>query len=85
MPDPRRRPSSRKARFPRLRQIRTEQLGWDVTDIVARLPGHTPSAASIYRLELGDAIGVAHARRVSDIVNAALNNALDPANELQVT
>lgn len=57
----------------------------DVTDIVARLPGHKPSAASIYRLEQGDAIGVANARRVFDVVNAALNNTLDPGKELEMT
>lgn len=85
MPGSPRKIRSRKARFPRLRRIRTEQLGWDVTDIVARLPGHKPSAASIYRLEQGDALGVANARRVFDVVNAALNNALDPAKELEVT
>lgn len=73
-----------KARFPRLRQIRME-LGWDVTEIVARLPGHRPSAASIYRLEQGQAIRVANARRVFNVVNAALGNTLDPRKELEVT
>ncbi len=33
----------RKASFPRLRAMREEQLGWDVTDIVAKLPGRKPS------------------------------------------
>ncbi len=28
-----------KARFPRLRQIRQEQLGWEIVDILSRLPG----------------------------------------------
>jgi len=74
----------RKAQFPRLRQIREEQLGWEVTDIVIRLAGGKPSVASIYRLEQGHPIRVANARRVFDVVNAALNHALDPAKELVV-
>ena len=79
----RHRPSQ--ARFPRLRQIREQQLGWDVADIISRLPGNRPSIASIYRLEQGGAIRVTNARRVFDVVNAALNNTLDPNKELEVT
>lgn len=74
----------RKATFPRLRQIREELLGWDVTDILTRLPGNRPSIASIYRLEQGEAIRVTNARRVFDVLNVALNNTLDPSKELKV-
>ena len=73
------------ARFPRLQQIREQELGWEVTDIVSRLPQGKPSGASIYRLENGLAIRVASARRVFNVVNAALNNTLDPRKELKVT
>jgi len=70
-----RRPRTRslKARFPRLRQIRQEQLGWEIVDILSRLPGNKPSISSIYRLEQGEAIRMSSARRVFDVVNAALN------------
>jgi hypothetical protein len=74
----------RKATFLRLREIREEKLGWDVADILTRLPGNRPSIASIYRLEQGHAIRVTNARRVFDVVNAALNNTLDPSKELKV-
>lgn len=74
----------RKARFPRLREIRAEQLGWEVTDILSRLPGGRPSMASIYRLEQGHEIRIASARRIFDVVNAALNHKLDPGKELIV-
>jgi hypothetical protein len=74
----------RKAQFPRLRAIREEQLGWEVADIFSRLAGGRPGVASIYRLEQGHAIRVASARRVFDVVNAALNHALDPGKELVV-
>jgi hypothetical protein len=40
-----------KAKFPRLRRIRQEQLGWEIVDILNRLPGNKPSISSIYRLE----------------------------------
>jgi hypothetical protein len=36
----------RKASFPRLRAMREEQLGWDVTDIVAKLPGRKASCVT---------------------------------------
>ena len=39
--------SGREARFPRLRQIRTEQLGWEITDIVTRLPGQRSVVATV--------------------------------------
>lgn len=74
-----------KARFPRLREIREEMLGWEVAELVKRLPAYRPSASSIYRLEQGEAIRVTNARRVFDVVNAALNNTLDPKKELKVT
>jgi hypothetical protein len=78
------RKASRKAKFPRLRQIREEQLGWDATEILTRLPGNRPSLASIYRLEQGLSIRVTNARKIFDVVNAALGNKLDPSKELKV-
>src|ERR1051325_8963077 len=54
-----------KALFPRLREIREEELGWELVEVVSRLPGHKPSASSIYRLEQGVAMrasNVAHLR-----------------------
>lgn len=82
-----RRPKTRplKARFPRLRQIRQEQLGWEIVDILARLPANKPSISSIYRLEQGEAIRMSGARRVFDVVNAALEKKLDPAQELEAS
>jgi hypothetical protein len=74
-----------KARFPRLRRIRQERLGWEIVDIVSRLPGNKPSMSSIYRLEQGEAIRMSSARRVFDVVNAALDNALDPTKELEAS
>jgi hypothetical protein len=71
------------ARFPRLRRIRQEQLGWEIVDILNRLPGNKPSMSSIYRLEQGEAIRMSSARRVFDVVNAALDNKLDPTKELE--
>jgi hypothetical protein len=72
----------RKAKFPRLRELR-ENLGWDVTDIVSRLPGK-PSVSSIYRLEQGLSIRVANARRVFDVVNKEMGGSLKPEKELKV-
>lgn len=72
------------ARFPRLRQIRQELLGWEIVELLSRLPAGKPSIASIYRLEQGQAIRMTNARRVFNVVNAALNNTLDPAKELKV-
>jgi len=74
-----------KARFPRLRQIRQEQLGWEIVDILSRLPGSKPSISSIYRLEQGDAIRMSSARRVFDVVNGALHNSLDASKELEAS
>lgn len=74
-----------KARFPRLRQLRQEQLGWEIVDIISRLPGNKPSISSIYRLEQGNAIRMSSARRVFDVVNAALNNALDASKEIEAS
>jgi hypothetical protein len=74
-----------KARFPRLRKIRQEQLGWEIVDILSRLPGNKPSMSSIYRLEQGEAIRMSSARRVFDVVNAALNNALDAGKEIEAS
>ena len=82
-----RRPKAKalKARFPRLRQIRQEQLGWEIVDILSRLPGNKPSMSSIYRLEQGEAIRMSSARRVFDVVNAALDQKLDPSKELEAS
>lgn len=80
----RRKPSRRMARFPRLRQIRAELLGWEIMDIVARLPERRPGISSVYRLECGLATRVASARRVFDVVNAALGHTLDVSEELDV-
>jgi len=82
-----RRPKAKalKARFPRLRQIRQEQLGWEIVDILARLPANKPSISSIYRLEQGEAIRMSSARRVFDVVNAALEKKLDPSKELEAS
>jgi hypothetical protein len=74
-----------KARFPRLRELREEVLGWEVAELIKRLPNHRPSASSIYRLEQDDAIRVTNARRIFDAINAALDNTLDPKKELKVT
>jgi hypothetical protein len=41
--------------------------------------------SSIYRLEQGEAIRMSSARRVFDVVNAALDNALDPTKELEAS
>jgi hypothetical protein len=57
-----------------------EDLGLEVADIAAKLGGK-PSIASIYRLEQGQAIRVAHARRVFDVVNA--DGKLRPEVELK--
>jgi hypothetical protein len=72
------------ARFPRLRQIRTELLGWEIMDILARLPERRLSIASLYRLDRGLAVRVASARRVFDIFNAALGHTLDAREELEI-
>ena len=80
----RNRSRQQKATFLRLRAIREEQLGWEVTDIVSRLPHGKPSGPTIYRLEQGHAIRLASARRVFDVVNAALGNTLDAGKELEV-
>ena len=84
---PAERPRARllKARFPRLRQLRQEQLGWEIVDILSRLPGAKPSISSIYRLEQGDAIRMSSARRVFDVINGALNNKLDASKELEAS
>ena len=74
-----------KAKFPRLRQIRQEQLGWEIVDILSRLPGNKPSMSSIYRLEQGEAIRMSSARRVFDVINTALDKALDPSKELHAS
>jgi len=74
-----------KAKFPRLRRIRQEQLGWEIVDILSRLPGNKPSMSSIYRLEQGEAIRMSSARRVFDVVNAALDSKLDPSKELKAS
>ena len=73
-----------KATFPRLRQIRQEQLGWEIVDILSRLPGNKPSMSSIYRLEQGGAIRLPNVRRVFDLVNQALVSTLDSDKEIKL-
>lgn len=70
----------RKAKFPRLRELR-EDLGWEVTDIVGKLGGR-PSIATVYRLEQGIPIRVAHARKIFDVINK--EGKLDPKKELKI-
>ena len=72
-------------RFPRLRQLRQEQLGWEIIDILSRLPGAKPSISSIYRLEQGDAIRMSSARRVFDVINGAMDQKLDASKELEAS
>jgi hypothetical protein len=74
----------RMALFPRLREIREQLLGWEVADIVRRLPEGKPSGSTIHRLEGGEPIRVTNARRVFDVVNSALNHTLDARKELKV-
>ena len=76
--------SQRMARFPRLRQIRAELLGWEMMDIVTRLPERRPGLSTVYRLECGLAVRVSTARRVFDVVNAALGGTLDAREELEI-
>ena len=63
-------------------QVRAIGLGG--SDIVRRLPDGRPGASSVYRLEQGLGIRITNARRVFDVVNAALNNTLDAGKELKV-
>jgi len=70
------------ARFPRLREIRERQLGWEVIDLVARLPGNRPSVASIYRIEQGRPVRISNARRIFDVLNEALDKKLDANKEI---
>lgn len=72
------------ALFPRLREIREQRLGWEVSDIVRRIPEGRPSGSTIHRLEGGEPIRVTNARRVFDVLNAALNNTLDARKELKI-
>src|SRR4051794_40937338 len=71
------------ARIPRLREIRA-RVGWEVMDLVLKLPGNRPSTASIYRLEQGQAVRVSNARRVFDVLNDALGGKLDPEKEIEL-
>jgi hypothetical protein len=73
----------RKASFPRLSELR-EELGWEVIDILRKLTSDKPSIATIYRLDRGQAVRVASARKVFAVVNAALGNTLDASKELVI-
>ena len=73
----------RMAKFPRLREIRERELGWEVAELVAKLPDGKPSSSSVYRLESGRSIRAPHVRRVFDIVNQALGNNLDAEKEIE--
>jgi len=48
------------------------------------MPEGKPSGSTIHRLEGGEPIRVTNARRVFDVVNAALNHTLDARKELKV-
>ena len=76
-------PRYRLARFPRLRDIREHQLGWEVAELVAKLPDGKPGISSIYRLERGDAIRAPNVRRVFAVVNQALGGTLDAEKEIK--
>ena len=71
------------ATFPRLREIREREFGWEVLDLVTKVDGK-PGIASIYRLEQGAALRLPHVRRVFDVVNVALGKTLDPEKEIKV-
>ena len=71
------------AKFPRLREIREKKLGWEVAELVAKLPDGKPSTSSVYRLESGRSIRAPHVRRVFDLVNQALGNDLDAEKEIE--
>jgi hypothetical protein len=73
----------RKASFPRLSELR-EELGWEVPDIVRKLTSDRPSQATVYRLDNGQAIRVASARKVFRIINAAMGGTLDASKELVI-
>jgi hypothetical protein len=60
-------------------------VGWEIVDILSRLPGSKPSISSIYRLEQGEAIRMSSARRVFDVVNDALEKKLDASKELEAS
>ena len=60
------------------------QAQGEVSDIVRRIPDGRPSGSTIHRLEGGEPIRVTNARRVFDVINAALNNTLDASKELKV-
>ena len=73
----------RKASFPRLSDLR-EELGWEVPDILRKLSSDKPSIATIYRLDRGQAIRVASARKIFAVINAALGGTLDASKELVI-
>jgi hypothetical protein len=77
-------PRYRIARFPRLRDIRERQLGWEVIELAQKLPDGRPSVSSIYRLEQGGAIRLPNVRRVFDVVNQALGQTLDADKEIKL-
>ena len=74
----------RMAKFPRLRELRERHLGWEVAELVAKLPDGKPSISSIYRLEQGGAIRLPNVRRVFDAINRALGNTLDADKEIKL-
>lgn len=70
------------ARFPKLQELREQHLGWEVSELAAKMPDGKPSVSSIYRLERGEPLRVTNVRRVFDVVNAALDHSLDPTAEI---
>ena len=69
------------ARFPNLQKHRTE-LGWEVSDLVAKMPDGRPKEASIRRLEKGRGIRASSVHRVFDVVNRSLGGKLDRTQEI---
>ena len=53
-----------------------------MAELVAKLPDGKPSVSSVYRLEQGRSIRAPHVRRVFDVVNRALGDALDAEQEI---
>jgi hypothetical protein len=70
------------AKFPRLREIREQTLGWEVTKLATMLADGKPSISSIYRLEQGYAIRYTNAKRILDLLNGVLQEKLNAMEEL---
>ena len=73
----------RMCRFPRLRELR-EELGWELTDLLGKLPEAKPGLSSLSKLERGLPLRYTNVKRVFDTVNEAYGGSLDPKKELKV-